>query len=204
MAGRKYSDIHKEAVVELYRRVGLNAAARESGVDKTTVLRWARERDVEPQRVADEVSDRNRRAAAAAAARRTRDAQEARERITKRLAKVGEAGLVRELEVLAGGGFDREDLQALTNARMKAIQQFELLEGRATSRSDGLENEHLLGLVVEAINRAMIMIPEAAREAFTAVFATELRELRDELRGGELPALAAGEVEDAEFVETAD
>jgi hypothetical protein len=210
VSGRKYSDDFKSNALEVYANVGLNEAARRVGTDKKTILRWAAEAGVDPPQVAADVIERNTRASRAAAARRTRDMEESRERMTKRLAHVSEAGLVRELEVLTAGGFSKEDLQALTNARQKAIQQFELLEGRATTRTD-YGQEQLLEGVALAFQGVLTLIGERAielirkggadalQDAVSAMFADALRNVREQEK---TLALEAGAIEDGDFEET--
>lgn len=112
-----------------------------------------------------------------------RERQERRLRISDRLGKLSEAALMRELQILAEGGFSTDDLQALTNARMKAIQQLELLEGRATSRVDyGMEQ--MLAGVALAFRAILPLITARVGQEFadeiTALFADKLREAREE------------------------
>ena len=155
LSHRRYNDEFRAEVLAEYRRSGLSAAEHATGVSRVTILRWAASADIGPDdraRITTEVSERNRRAAAAQFAKVARDRAEARERVVNRLVKVSEASLIRELEVLAAGGFSAEDLQALTNARMKAIQQFELLDGRATDGRDLLiDDQRLLHAVSIAL-----------------------------------------------------
>lgn len=180
-AHRKYSDDFKAEVLAEYQRVGLNQAERRMGVAKTTILRWLDRSGVpqaERDEVRDSVAERNRQAAIAKTAKVDRERAEARERVVGRLAKVSEGSLIRELELLAAGGFTREDLQALTNARMKAIQQFELLDGRPTGRRDVLI-EHQLNAVFMAFTRTLAVIPVELHDRVTELFSTQLRELAD-------------------------
>jgi transposase-like protein len=202
MSHRIYSDEFKAEALELYARVGLNESARQLGVDKKTLLKWARAADVDTQGVALRVSERNRAAAASTSAKVARDRAEARERVVTRLLRTTELALSRELEVLLAGDFTREDLQALTNSRMKAIQQFELLEGRVTTRQDYGLDSILVGVGV-AIQRGLEVLPEALRQMTQDAIAAELRVIQTQ----GVPGLEAGEddvVEDAEFEEAVD
>lgn len=199
MSGRKYSDDFKENVLETYRNVGLNEAARRTGVDKHTLLRWARDSGLDSDDVRIAVSERNARATSAANARIAKDRAEARERILNRLIKTSEAAAIRELEILTSrsvGEFGRDDLQAVTNARMKAVQQFELLEGRATSRPEhAVEFEQLILGVAAAFRAAVELVPEVARAAVEEAFAIGLRNVREL----DTLALTSGDIEDGEF-----
>jgi hypothetical protein len=165
----------------VYATVGLSETSRRTGVSKDAILVWARARGVDPDAVTEKVSLQNARASAAAVQRTMRERQEARERMVNRLVKVSEAALIRELELLAAGGFSTHDLQALSNTRMRAIQQFELLEGRATSRMD-IGQEQLLQGVALAFRRALELVAEDVREQVTARFAAELRDVREEVQ----------------------
>lgn len=102
--------------------------------------------------------------------------------MVNRLVRVSEASLIRELEILTRGDFDKDDLQALTNARMKAIQQFELLEGRATSRDLGAEQ--LLDAVALAFQAVIGLVVERAgqelADALSEMFVHSLREAREQ------------------------
>jgi hypothetical protein len=113
--------------------------------------------------------------------------------------KVSEAAATRELELLAKGGFDREDLQALTNARQKAIQQFELLEGRATARTDSLvDADSLLAAVGTAFQAVLELVGPDLRDAVSKRFSHELRQAREQ----SLAALEAGDdVVDGEIID---
>lgn len=201
---RNYSDEFRERALELYKRVGLNEAARQTGLGKVTLLSWARQRGVEPESIAASVRQRNTRASLSAAARADREREELREELVARLGKVARVAAVRELELLAAGGFERSDLRSVSDARMKAIQQFELLEGRATSRMD-YGQEQLLQGVALAFQTILPLIAEKAGQGFadeiTARYAAALREARervdavegeaeelDELPPGEEPA----------------
>jgi hypothetical protein len=182
----------------VYRNVGLNEAARRIGCDKKTILRWAADAGLDNNEVTFEVSERNRRAAQAGNARIARERAAARERVVTRLVKLSEAATVRELELVAGGGFTREDLQAVTNSRMKAIQQLELLEGRATSRNETLiDADFLISGAAAALRIALELVPSDLRQAITERFAHELYQVREE----GLAALEAGDVEDGEILE---
>jgi hypothetical protein len=125
------------------------------------------------------VSDRNRRIASAANAKIARDRAEARERVITRVIRVTELSLARELEMLAAGNFTSEDLQALTNSRHKAIQQLELLEGRATTRDDH-SLETFVPQVAAAFQSAVRQLPSSSRETVTVAFAEALRRVQDQ------------------------
>lgn len=174
MTHRLYSDEFKEKALQLYAQEGLNAAARQLAIDKKTILRWAELAGTDRREVTLAVSARNREAAAATAAKAERERAEARERIINRLVRLSEGALLREMEIIAKGDFSTDDLQALTNARMKAIQQLELLEGRATSRMD-VGQERLIEQVVVAFRTALEVVPDALRDAVSQAFAGELR-----------------------------
>jgi hypothetical protein len=148
-------------------------------VSKDSILTWAREAGVNPVEVTEAVSDRNARAAAASAQRLFRERQERRERIADRLGKLSEAAVIRELEIIVSGGFTTADLQMLTNARQKAIQQLELLEGRATSRMDWGQEQILHGVAL-AFRATMELVADEMREQLTAAFADKLREVREQ------------------------
>lgn len=126
---------------------------------------------------------------------------EARERVVTRLLRTTEVALARELEILIAGGFTRDDLQALTNSRMKAIQQFELLEGRVTDRQDYGMESILIG-VAAAIQRALELLPDALRPMMQEAIARELRDIQTKGMV-ELPAGEDEAVEEAEFEEAA-
>lgn len=126
---------------------------------------------------------------------------EARERVVTRLLRTTEVALARELEILVAGGLTKEDLQAVTNSRMKAIQQFELLEGRVTDRQDYGMESILIG-VAAAIQRALELLPDALRPMMQEAIARELRDVQTKGMA-ELPAPEEDAVEDAEFEEAA-
>jgi transposase-like protein len=183
---RLYSDEFKADVLELHRQVGINEAARRTGVDTKTIRRWhvaAGGTDLDRAEIASNVSRRNAAAAAAAHARVAKERAEARERVINRLARVSELALARELEVLIAGGFSREDVRALVDSRDKAIRALELLEGRATSRPErGFEQ--LIEGTLHALRETFAMlaaagVAEALLEEARTHLATTLRELQD-------------------------
>jgi hypothetical protein len=153
--------------------------------------------------VVAEVSERNRRAAQARNAKVEKDRAEARDRTLNRLIKVADGALVREMELLAKGEFTRDDLQALTNARQKAIQQIELLEGRATSRVETNEEiQFAVAAMVSCFNRAMeraleLGVSERIEDEIRSRFAFEIRMVEDR-REEIMLELEAGDIEDAE------
>jgi hypothetical protein len=167
---------------------------RRTGISNHTILRWAKQAGIDNNEVNEGVAKQHATASAAAAARTFRERQEARERMVNRLIRVSEAALLRELEILTRGEFTRDDLQALTNARMKAIQQFELLEGRASSRID-FGQEQILEAVSYAFQKILEIIPGELRDMVSGAFADELRKAREESTALALEA----PVEDAEF-----
>jgi hypothetical protein len=198
MSHRVYSDEQKAHILDVYQSVGLTEAWRRTGVDKKTILRWAQAAGIDQHAVTAAISERNRSAAAASGARIARDRAEARERVLNRVIRVSEAAATRELELLARGGFDNEDLQALTNARHKAIQQFELLEGRATSRAESLmDADTLIAGALAAFQIALDLVDPSVRDAVKERFAHELYQVREQ----GILALEAGDVEDGEIVE---
>lgn len=201
MTPRLHSDSFKAKALERVKEIGWKPTARELGVDHKSLFRWAREAGLDHAVVNEQVSERNRLAAASMNARVARERAEARERVTTRLLKTTEIALARELEILAAGGFTKDDLQALTNSRMKAIQQFELLEGRVTDRQDyGLEN--VLTGVALAFQKVLELAHEEQRQLFQETFARELRDVQTQ----GMIELEAGEeevVEDGEIVEPA-
>jgi hypothetical protein len=125
------------------------------------------------------------------------DRAEARERVVTRLLKTTEVALARELELLVAGGFTREDLQALTNSRMKAIQQFELLEGRVTDRQDLGADQWLAG-VNAAIQIGLEVLPTAMAQVARDAIANALREIQEKGPPA-LPAPLDDEAEDGEY-----
>lgn len=199
MAYRLYSDERRQEALELYAQAGLNEAARRSGIHKSTLREWAVRAHLDTRAITETVSDRNRRAAAASAQQTFRERQEMREEALNKLGKISVAALIRELQILTSGEFATSDLQAITNARQKAIQQLELLEGRATTRVDyGMEQ--MLGGVAIAFRAILPTIAERVSQAFadeiTGLFAAKLREARDDVER----ALRSGEtIEDADF-----
>jgi len=199
MSGRKYSDAFKTEALELYARVGLNEAGRQLGIDKKSILRWSNAEGIDTMGVSMQVSERNRVAAASSHAKQAQERAATRERVTLRLLRLSELSLARELEILVAGNFTREDLQAITNARMKAIQQFELLEGRFTERQDFGMEAILVG-VAAAIQRAIELLPDALQSMMQEAIALELRHVQEHgaqmLDAGPLDVV---EAEDGEF-----
>jgi hypothetical protein len=186
-------------VLDLYQRNGLRAAERASGVHRETIGRWARDAGVDSAEVTEQVSLRNARAAAASAQRLFRERQERRERLTDRVGKVSEAALTRELQILLTAEPSINDLQALTNARMKAIQQLELLEGRATSTMDW-GHEQILHGVALAFRATMELVSDELRQQLTTRFSDALCEVREQT----MTQLELEQAEDAEVEEGAD
>lgn len=132
----------------------------------------------------------------------SRERAEARERVITRLLKTTEVALARELEILVAGGFTREDLQALTNSRMKAIQQFELLEGRVTERQD-FGTEAWLGGVAAAIQIGLEVLPDAMAQLARDAIAVGLREVQEKGMAALPRPLDDVEAEDGEFEDAA-
>ncbi len=148
--------------------------------------------------VSMQVSERNRVAAASRIARVQLDRVEARERVITRLLRTTEVALARELEILVAGGFTREDLQAITNSRMKAIQQFELLEGRVTDRQDYGAEAWLAG-VNAAIHTGLEVLPDAMAQLARDAIANALREVQEKGMAALPVALDDDEAEDGEY-----
>jgi hypothetical protein len=196
---RSYSDDTKRRVLDVYQQVGLSEAERRCGVNRTTILRWANELGIDRERISGEVGQRNARAAAVASSKRARETEERRERIADRLGKLSEAALLRELELIAGGGFQPSDLQMITNSRMKAIQQGELLAGQPTSRVvvEAQQAEVLAG-VATAIQGVLPLIVElAGQEAADRVseeIARQLRNVAQRVSDGDVLELEAADV----------
>lgn len=204
MTPRIYSDKFKAEALQRVSQIGWRPTARELGVDHKSLFRWAKEAGLDHHALGLEASESNRAAAAMRNARVALERAEARERVVTRLLRTTEVALARELEILVAGGFTKDDLQALTNSRMKAIQQFELLEGRVTDRQDyGLEN--VLAGVVLAFQKVLELAHEEQRQLFQETFARELRDVQTkgmpELEAGE--AVEADAIEDGEFEEAA-
>ena len=201
MTPRIYSDKFKAEALQRVSQIGWRPAARELGLDHKSLFRWAEEAGLDHHALSLEASERNRAAAVSKNSRVARERAEARERVITRLLKTTEIALARELEILVAGGLTKEDLQAVTNSRMKAIQQFELLEGRVTDRQDyGLEN--MLAGVAIAFQKVLELAHEEQRQILRETFARELRDLQT--KG--MPELSAGEdevVEEADFEEAA-
>jgi hypothetical protein len=179
-------------VLEVYQRVGLNECSRQTKVDKGTILRWARTRNFDTAVVADNVAESHRGKIRASAARSIAKKQEERERIIDDLIKISRALLVREGQIIAAGGFDKDDLQAVSGARFKAIQQLELLEGRATQRSEVVGMDKVLGGVAIAFAHMLDVLvaagmAEQLRTLAQSTFAEQLRAVETEAATYELP-----------------
>lgn len=199
MSHRSYSDEFKETALKRVGEIGWRPAARELGVDHKSLFRWAQASGLDHHALGLEASENNRAAAAMRNSKVALDRAAARERVVTRLLKTTEVALARELELLVAGGFTREDLQALTNSRMKAIQQFELLEGRVTDRQDFGADQWLAGVAI-AIGRAIERLPDALRPMMEEAIASELRHVQENgahmLDAGPVDE---GEAEDGEF-----
>jgi hypothetical protein len=167
-------------------------------VSRSTIRRWARAAGVDGEAISTELQQRNRRASQVAAAKRIRESEEARQRILARVYKIREAAAVRELELLAAGGFDKSSLRDITQSRRFATDDVQLLEGMPTQITATLvDRDQILELVGAAILRAVEVLPEALRDAFTASLQRELLEVREQADRLEL---TAGGVEDGEVV----
>jgi transposase len=198
MSHRAHGDDFREEVLALYREVGLNATERRSGVARSTIRSWARAAGVDGEAISTELQKRNRRASQVAAAKRIRESEEARQRILARVYKIREAAAMRELELLAAGGFDKSSLRDITQSRRFATNDVQLLEGMPTQITATLvDRDQILELVGAAILRAVEVLPEALRDAFTASLQRELLEVREQ---AERLELTAGGVEDGEVV----
>lgn len=198
-----YSEDERSRVLDVYQQVGLNEAERRTGVHKTTILRWAKESGVDRGKVSSALIEQNTRAAAVATSKRVRATEERCERIADRLGKLSEAALIRELELIAAGRFAPQDLQQVTNSRMKAIQQNELLAGQPTSRVvvEAQQAEILNGVALALQGVLPLIVELAGQEAADQVaveLASQLRQIGTRINAGEALELEAREVEDAE------
>jgi len=174
----------------------LNETCKQIGIGKHTLYAWVDDAGVSRDEARVNSSESNARAAAASNAKQANERAAARERVITRLLKTTEVALARELEILVAGGFTREDLQALTNSRMKAIQQFELLEGRVTDRQDfGMES--ILAGVAVAFQMVLAILPEAMQAIAQETFARGLRDIQEKGIAA-MPAIPE-HVEEGEF-----
>jgi transposase-like protein len=198
MSHRSYTDSFKEAALKRVSQIGWRPAASELGVDHKTLFRWAKAAGLDHHALGLQASEANRAAAAMRNSRVALERAEARERVVTRLLRTTEVALARELELLVAGGFTREDLQAITNSRMKAIQQFELLEGRFTERQDFGADAWLAG-VNAAIHTGLEVLPAAMAQLARDAIANALREVQEKGPPALPVALDADEAEDGEY-----
>ena len=209
MSGRNYTESFRKKAVSELEQHGVTEGSRRAGIDRKTAARWLDEAGLSRDEVSQQVAERNARHAAAARARQARLVAEAREAAVARTAKIVTAATIRELELLAAGGFTRGDPRDVTLSRKSAVHDLELLEGRATSRSDSTSNE--LAAFAQGVKAAFESVRETiAAEAGERVaelveiqFSQALREEHDRAAAAAL-ALEAGEVEDGDFEEVDD
>jgi transposase len=200
MAGRNYSDQHRQEVLSVLKSVGLSEASRRTGVAKSTLLVWARDADIDTAMVSEQVTQQRERATRASNARQMQERAERRERISARLYLAVEATLLRINQVLQiDGAFGSDDVAALSQLLDRAMKQLALLEGRPSERVDLVEGQVLSGLV-EAVRRGLLLIEdEQLRQTITDAIAFELHQIGTEQREG---STFLGEaVEDAEYAE---
>src|SRR5262249_43458504 len=205
LAYRAHSDAEKQRVLAAFKSVGLNEAARRTGVAKTTILRWAEEAGIDKKAVTEEITEKAHRGGAAICARTELKRAEERERIIDDLTKISRAALVREGQVVAAGGFTKEDLRQLTQARKEAVAQLELLSGRATHRIEQQKTmAYFFPKPLAVLNQALdALIPPEYHAEFRRWVAERLREVQDEEDRARL-GLPPGDVVDAEEIEEAE
>lgn len=165
---------------------------------------WAREDAFDPRPSVERRAEQNRRAAEASGAAAARALAETNERLVSRLAKVSEAALIRQLEVLAAGGFEPRDIAGLSQAAWRAIQHLELLQGRATSRIDvGHELDYMRNGVAVAMREILALVAERTGEEFaeelTNLLADKLHALAAQRWAGEIEQEPLEETELAEI-----
>src|SRR5262249_46622599 len=154
--------------------------ARRLGVDKKTILRWARAEGIDPREIAVRVTERHQELAEAANARIAAERAAARERTIERLLKISDQAQRRELELLQRGGLPAQDRGAVRDTRRRAMEQVELLEGRATSRVDRQQQfalwvDRLLVVFQQALED--VEMPPELEERFRERFAFGARQL---------------------------
>lgn len=125
---RTYTDAEKAEALALYAEVGAAEAARQTGINRGTIVSWASRNGV-----AADATPNLLKATEVAAARRTFVATEFRARMVETLAKVAEKAAAVELERLAGS---KATLHEVVGARTRAIHDLQLLAGEPTDRSE--------------------------------------------------------------------
>lgn len=190
MSGRNYSEATKLGALEMVRRLGVRGAARETGIDRSTLSRWARDGELDTSGV--EVARQQREAAAAANAVTARRAAEARQATIDRTLGIVEGAQERLARLIDEGRFvDGKDVRALSDAYIEGQKLIELLDGRATERSaviDDTAREEIIDHVVSSMRRALELAgltAEAARLVRVA-FSHALRGLDDDAIGAAL------------------
>jgi hypothetical protein len=132
------------------RALGFRAAARETGVDRSTLHRWAKEFGLDSAEIAADVSQQHQRAVSVANASIARQAAEARAATVGRTLELVERAQERLAELLDEARFDEggRDVRALTECFVESQKLIELLTGRPTGRDavvDETERQEMNG-----------------------------------------------------------
>lgn len=154
---RTYSEEDKEHAVALYVEIGPAAAEIQTGIAKSTIIKWAKLAGVNGRDASE--ARATALASAGAIARRVneRKREDAYQKRIDRLSSVAYLAIERELQILVKMDDPKpEHLQMITNARNKAIHDLQLLLGKATSMDISNAQEHQLEMVKMAFHGALV------------------------------------------------